>query len=235
MMSAEQKVQQIHTSLLTSISDTMVETDKEYENFITHMCVYVKPGLILQHKTTLGKLRALEKKKLLGPGNYKILKEICINSGNNYLTHDIETAEKEIMKVRKEYGEGAKAGSKQSNSVAECTNDINQQTQQRNRNERTRKRPPSDVSDQAPFGSKQAKREYESQGTKRRDSTCIPRNQHSADTSYSTTEVQQEYSRWYFAWLGLRCVLDVLKPFCNEIVNEQHRGHMSKVKQKQQH
>ncbi|XP_053373667.1 uncharacterized protein LOC123532036 isoform X2 [Mercenaria mercenaria] len=212
MMSAEQKVQQIHTSLLTSISDTMVETDKEYENFITHMCVYVKPGLILQHKTTLGKLRALEKKKLLGPGNYKILKEICINSGNNYLTHDIETAEKEIMKVRKEYGEGAKAGSKQSNSVAECTNDINQQTQQRNRNERTRKRPPSDVSDQAPFGSKQAKH-----------------------TSYSTTEVQQEYSRWYFAWLGLRCVLDVLKPFCNEIVNEQHRGHMSKVKQKQQH
>ncbi|XP_053389887.1 uncharacterized protein LOC128552849 isoform X2 [Mercenaria mercenaria] len=209
MMSAEQKEKLIHVSLLTSISNKMVETEKEYENFIIHMGVYVDPGLLEQHKTILGKLSALEKKKFLGPGNYKILKEICINSENNYLTDDIATAEKEIMRVRKEYGEGAKAGSKQSNSVAECTNDINQQTQQRNRNEITRKRPASDGSDQAPFESKQAKH-----------------------TSYSTTEVQQEYSRWYYAWLGLRCVLDVLKPFCNEIVNEQHRVILSKVKQK---
>ncbi|XP_053388836.1 uncharacterized protein LOC123531415 [Mercenaria mercenaria] len=271
MMSAEQKVKQIHTSLLTSISDTMVETDKEYENFIIHMGVYVERGLIMQHKTFLGKLSTLEKKAFLGPGNYKFLKEICIKSGNNYLIDYIETAEKEIMKVRKEYGEGALSGSKQLKGVDESldTDDATEEEsthieasnlhiEQRYQDSTPRKRPTSDLSDLAHSGSKQARNEYETQKAEGRcyhtnkdvSTTIEPidvqaqqrmrqsvhRKRRSSDSplldTFNSPTEKQQYNNWVYAGLLLKCVLQVLSPFCNDIVNKQHRVILNNVKRK---
>ena len=97
---------EIHSRLLTDISDLMVPDSAEFENFVVHMQNHVPRGLLARNRTLLSKLAALANRGKLGPGNYEILKKIATDSGNIEVLELINTAEQQIRARRNHAGGG---------------------------------------------------------------------------------------------------------------------------------